>query len=114
MIGIIVYASFSVLINSSFKSVNVEIYTVAQTLAEDKLEEMLARDFAGLSAEAESAFSGDLNAYTYQVVTNYVTAETLDAPTTEATDYRRIQVMIRHPKMVNPVTLEAIKADYDS
>ncbi len=115
VIGIVVYAVFSIFISSGFKSVNVEIYTVAQTLAEGKLEELLAHTFSGVSAEGETPYSGDLANYTYQVATDYVSPEALDVPiaTTESTGYRMIQVMIRHPRLNGPVTLETVKADYE-
>jgi prepilin-type N-terminal cleavage/methylation domain-containing protein len=119
VIGIIIYAVFSIFITSGFRSVNIEIYTVAQTLAEGKLEEMMARDFTTRVTTGETSFpAGDLGNYSYEVVGKYVTPEALDAPVADEMDdppysYKKIQVMIRHPKLIHPVTLESIRADYE-
>ena len=45
IIAVVMYAAIAVFITSGAKGVNVEIFTVAQSLAEDKLEEAMVHDF---------------------------------------------------------------------
>lgn len=112
VIGIIMYAAIAIFITSSVKGVSVEVFTVAQSLAEGKLEETMAQDFGDISDEAETNFSGDLDDFSYEIVVNYVSAEALDAPVGYVTDYKKIDVMIRHSLLGNPTTLKSLRADY--
>jgi prepilin-type N-terminal cleavage/methylation domain-containing protein len=110
--GIIIYAVLAIYITSGFKGINVEIYTVAQMLAEDKLEEVMVKDFANVTSASQTNFSGDLSNYSHQIVVNYVQGSNLNNPVGGPTEYKKIRVMIRHTKLTNPVTLESIRANY--
>jgi prepilin-type N-terminal cleavage/methylation domain-containing protein len=112
VIAIIMYAGIAIFITSGVKGVNVEVYTIAQTLAEDKLEEFLGRSFDLVSAEAETDFSSDLAEYSYEIIVAYVSSEALDQPVGGPTDYKRVRILIRHPQLANPTSLEVIKANY--
>lgn len=111
IIAVVMYASISIFITAGVKGVNVEIFTAAQTLAEDKLEEAMASDFADVTSEAQANFSGDLSEYSHQLTVNYVSVEALDAPVPAATDYKKIIVSIRHPQLAKPTSLECIRGN---
>jgi prepilin-type N-terminal cleavage/methylation domain-containing protein len=112
IIAIVIYAGIAIFITSGAKGANVEIFTVAQCLAEGKLEEAMAKDFADVASVAETSFSGDLGSYSWEILSSYVSGEALDTAVAGATDYKKIQVMIRHPKLGNPIQLESIRANY--
>jgi prepilin-type N-terminal cleavage/methylation domain-containing protein len=114
VIGILFYGVIAIFITSGFKGVNVEIYTVAQALAEGKLEEVMAQEFVANVAESETNYTGEvLDHYSYQVVQTYVTSTELNTPAGGPTDYKKISVLIRHDKLGNPVTMECIKTNFE-
>lgn len=112
ILAIIIYASIAIFINVGIKGVNVEVFTTAQSLAEDKVEEAMTRTFASLSDESETAFSDDLVNFTYEIIVDYVSGEALDVPVGSPTEYKKISVVIRHAQLGKPVSLEAVRADY--
>jgi prepilin-type N-terminal cleavage/methylation domain-containing protein len=112
VIGIVMYAAVAIFINAGFKGVNVDLYTTAQSLAEEKLEKILSRNFASVSSEALSNFSGDFASYSSQVVVSYVSSEALDTAVGSGTNFRKVTVIISHPQLTNPFSLEAIKVNY--
>ena len=112
VIAIVMYAAIAIFITSGAKGVNVEVFTVAQSLAEGKLEEAMARNFGDITLESETNFTGDLSSYSYEIVVDYVSAEALDTPVASVTEYKKIQVKIRHPKLGNPTQLESLRADF--
>lgn len=112
VIGIIMYSAIAVFITSGVKGLNVEVFTVAQSLAEGKLEEAMAQDFGNVTSESETGFPGDLSNYSYEVVVNYVSAEALDLPVGFETKYKKISVMVRHLQLGQPASLESLRADY--
>jgi len=112
VLGLVFYAVLSIFITSNVKSVNVEIFTVAQSLAEAKIEETMALSFLSVTNESSTAFSGELSNYSYEIVSDYVSTEALDLPVVYETDYKRVQVLIRHPQLDNPTTLETLVTNY--
>ncbi|MFC1540482.1 prepilin-type N-terminal cleavage/methylation domain-containing protein [Candidatus Margulisiibacteriota bacterium] len=112
VLGIVMYSLVTIFISSGFKGVNVERYTIGQTLAENKLEEAMVQDYGDVSDEAETAFGGDLSGYTYEIAMAYVSGEALDTPVGTDQGYKRVRVSIRHAQLTSPVILESIKADY--
>ena len=112
IIAIIMYAAIAIFVASGARGVNVEVFTVAQSLAEDKLEQAMAQDFDDATDEAEANFSGDLNQYSYEIVMDFVSGEALDTVVGSPTDYKRIRVSIRHDLLGAPTSLESIRADY--
>lgn len=97
IIAIILYSLITIFITSGARGTNVEIFTVAQALGEGKLEEIMAKDFDDVSAEAETSYTGDFDDFSYQVEMDFVSEEALDIPVGYTTDYKKIVVMIRHP-----------------
>ncbi|MBU0672071.1 MAG: type II secretion system GspH family protein [Candidatus Margulisbacteria bacterium] len=112
IIGIIMYAVMAIFITANVKGANVGIFAVAQSLGEGKMEEAMARDFGSLASEDQANFTGDLKPYSYKIVANYVSAAALDLPVTFVTDYKKIAVIVSHPQLGSPVTLESIRANY--
>jgi|GEM_PF-1453210 len=112
VLGILMYALISIFITAGFRGVNVDTFTVAQSLAENRLEEVSSRGFDSISSEAETSFGGDLDDYSHEVMVDYVTAEALNAATTLETDYKWIRVFIRHSQLTTPISLEGIKTNY--
>ena len=112
VIAIVMYAVIAIYITSGIRGVNVEVFTVAQSLAEGKLEESMAQTFEALSSVGQTGFSQDLSDYSYRIAVNYVSAEALDTPVASVTEYKKIQVKIRHPKLGNPTQLESLRADF--
>jgi prepilin-type N-terminal cleavage/methylation domain-containing protein len=112
VVAIVMYALIAVFVTSGFRGVNVEVFTVAQSLAEGKLEEISARNFAGITGESETNYTGDLSDFSYEVVIDYVASDDLDTPVGFETNYKRVRVQIRHPKLTNPAQFESIRAWY--
>lgn len=112
LIGIVVYSALAIFVTSGFRGMDVEVYTMAQLLAEDKLEEQMTRDFEWLSSEAQTTFSGDLSAYSYAVTVDYVSSEALDTVVGGTSDHKRVRVNIYHAQLGMPVSLESIRVNY--
>lgn len=112
VIAIVMYAVIAIFITSGVKGVNVDVFTVAQSLAEDKLEEATAQTFDDVTDEAQTNFSGELDDYSYEITVDYVSAEALDTVVASPTDYKKILIKIRHDQLASAVSLEAIRAKY--
>ena len=112
LISIIMYSSVQVFISSGAKGTNVEVFSIAQSLAENKLEENLSKSFTHISNEAQTAFLNQLSNYTYEILVNYVSKEALDMPVASTTKYKKIRVSIRHPSLSRPTSLESIRVNY--
>jgi prepilin-type N-terminal cleavage/methylation domain-containing protein len=112
IIGVVFYAAISIFVTEGVKGVNVDVFTVAQSLAEGSMEEMMSRDFSAVSSEAETSYSGELSGYSYQFMVNYVLPEELNTVVTVETDYKLIRIDVRHPKLDNPIYLRSIRANF--
>jgi type II secretory pathway pseudopilin PulG len=112
VVAIVMYAVIAIFITSGVKGVNVDVFTVAQSLAENKLEEAMAQTFDDVTDEAQTDFSGDLDDYSYEIAVVYVTSEALDTAVASPSAYKKIQVKIRHDQLAGAVSLEAIRANY--
>lgn len=78
-------------------SIETNVLTVANALAEGELEENLQLGFSGVSDVASTAFSEPFDDYSYQVTVHYVNASDLETsvdPT--VTDYRTVEVQVSH------------------
>ena len=112
VIAIVMYAVIAIFITSGVKGVNVDVFTVAQSLAEDKLEEATAQTFDDVTDEVQTNFSGELDDYSYEITVDYVSPEALDTVVAFPTDYKKVQIKIRHDQLASAVSLEAIRANY--
>lgn len=111
VLAVIMYSVIAIFITTGAKGVNAEVFSVAQSLAEDKLEEMMGKGFSAISSEAQTYFDGDLQEFSYEITVSYVSKEALDVPVGSATDYKKIQVRVNHSKLGNPASLEAVRAN---
>lgn len=111
VIAIIVYSFMAVFIGSSVKSVDVDVFLVAQSLAEEKAEETLAKSYSAITDEAQTNFPGELNSYSYAIAVANVSAEALDTIVGYDSGYKKIWTMIGHAQLTGPVTLEALKVN---
>lgn len=113
VIAIIMYSVIAVFITAGVRGVNVEVFTVAQSLAEGKMEEMMALQYAAIQP-TEADFDVDLSAYHYQVEVDFVPPDDFDRepPLGEDQGYKRITVIITHPKLEAGITLQSVRADY--
>jgi len=112
VIAIVMYALIAIFINTGFKGADIDAFTVAQSLAEGKIEESMAKSFGSISSEVETSFSADLSNYTYEIVVNYVSPEALDVPAGSITDYKKVTILIRHPQLQGVASLESIRTVY--
>lgn len=112
VIGIVMSAALAIFINAGFQSVNVDVYTTAQTLAEYKMEQAMSHDFADVNSEAVANFSGDFSLYSSQVIVDFVSSGVLDTVSGTTTNFKRIVVKISHPQITTPYSLEAVRVNY--
>jgi Tfp pilus assembly protein PilV len=86
--------------------------SVATTLCEGKMEEMMATcSFDTISNISSTAFNSPFDAYTYQVTWFYVDFSNLNTDAGGSTDYKNVQVSVDHG-CIEPVTMTTILADY--
>lgn len=112
VIGIFMYAGMDVLINSGKSSVTTDSIVVAQSLAEEKMEEIMSKPYALVSSEASTPFTGGFSSYVSSVNVDWVSDSDLDASTGSNTGYKRIRVSVSAPLLSAPVMLESIRTDY--
>ncbi|OGC24388.1 hypothetical protein A2291_02560 [candidate division WOR-1 bacterium RIFOXYB2_FULL_42_35] len=112
VIAVFVYGAIAIFITAGVKGSSLDTFAVAQSLAEGKLEEVMAQSFTVLTDEAQVSYSGDLSAYSSSVNVDYVAASDLDTVVTGPTGYKRIQVNIGHPDLSNLIQLQSIRSDY--
>ncbi|MFA6169233.1 MAG: prepilin-type N-terminal cleavage/methylation domain-containing protein [Candidatus Margulisiibacteriota bacterium] len=112
LLAIVMYSLISIYITTGLKGSSIEIYVVAQTLAEGKMEECLIRSFDLLIDQAQTNYSGDLSQYSSQITITYVASSDLNSNVAGPTDYKRVAVFIRHPKLGDPVEFDSIRSNY--
>ena len=112
LIAIVMYSAIAIYITAGARSVNVEKFSVAQSLAEGKLEQVMARSFNAVTSEAVTAYTGDFAGYSYDVTTNYVTRDALDQAWASSTDYKKIRVRVWNTQLTGPVSLESLRTNY--
>lgn len=111
VIAIVMYNAIAVFIAANTKSFNIDAFTVAQSLANGKMEEIMARPFSLLTSEASQSSSGALAAFSREATVSFVSAEALNTPVAYGTDYKKITVKIFHPLLTSPLTLESIRSN---
>lgn len=111
LISIVMYAAIAIYITSGSRGVDMEKFSVGQSLAEGKLEQVMARPFAAITNEASTAFTGDFAGFSSEVVVNYVSGEALNT-IVASSEYKKISVRVRNYKLSGLVSLESIRANY--
>lgn len=112
IITAVIYSALALLVNSGLKSVNVDVFVAAQSLAEGKMEKLMGRAFETVSDEGAVAFTGELSGFSARVFVDYVSGEALSVPVLSATGYKKIIVEISQAKLSSPLTLESIRGNY--
>jgi len=103
-VGVVVF------VNSSKLTKKAETLTIAQSLAQGKVEECLVKNFADISGETKTAFSGEFNDYNYEVIVVFVTGEALDVAV-PSSDYKKITVKVHNNKLQSPIQFDTIKVN---
>ena len=91
------------------------VLTIANFLAEEKMEEVLTLGYAGVTSVAATNFPSPFNSYTFEVAVHYVQPPDLDTsvdPT--VTDYKNVEVKVVKP-MPNynaTVTMSSLLTNY--
>ena len=112
IIGIFLTAGIGVFVNSGKTSSVTQNITVAQSLAEGHMEQVMANSYTNITSEAVTAFTGNLSQFSYQTVVNYVTQANLDTTSATDTGYKRIRVLISSTNLPSSVQIESIRASY--
>lgn len=112
LVGIFMSAGMSIFIETGKNTSNVEIIIIGQSLAEEKIEILTAKNYSTVTDEAQTNFTGDFALFSCQTIVNYVMPANLDAISPSDAGYKRIRVQIRHPSITNFVQLETVKANF--
>jgi prepilin-type N-terminal cleavage/methylation domain-containing protein len=93
IIAIAFYVLIAIFVTILPRTARVETLDKKAYLAQEKIEECLARSFANTSNEAGS-FTGSFSSYQYQVVVTYVASTELNNPVGGPTDYKNVKVRV--------------------
>lgn len=92
-------------------SLETKVLTVATSLAEEKMEEILRLGYSGISNVGLNNFPKPFDDYNYEVIVHYVEASDLDTSVDPTeTDYKNIEVQVTHA--IQTVTLTSLLTDY--
>jgi len=94
IIAIAFYVLIAVFITLAPRTALVETLDKKTFLAQEKIEEYLARSFAQTSNEAAASFTGSLANYKYQVITTYVATSDLNAAVAGPTNLKNVKVRV--------------------
>jgi len=111
VVGICFISVMSLFTESLHKNVTNEIITVATSLAEGKMEEVISDGFSGISNDSGS-FSSPFSDYSYQVNWYYVNPDNLDVSVEGPTDYKNVKVIVSH-NLIGDITLTTLLSDYE-
>lgn len=108
IIGAAFYLLISVFIaltprTSTVESINKKVY-----LAQEKIEEYLARDFANVVSVEAAGFTGDFTDYSYQIVVNYVATNELNIPVAGPTNFKNVKVKVWGGPVDSAATVEIV------
>ncbi len=114
VIGIAFYGLMSVLSDITIKNTSGQEILKAGFLAEEVMEKILVKgkDFDTDIVDVSSQnFSSPFSGYSYVVDVEYVNPYDLNLSTSEATDYKRIEVTVTGDSAGFPIKLITIKAN---
>ncbi len=107
-IGTAFYLLIAVFINLAPRSVRVDNLNKKAHLAQEKIEEVLARPFSQVASIAPASFAGNFSNYEYRVVVNYVAAGDLNTPVAGPTAFKNVKVKVWGGTVDLPGTLEIV------
>jgi len=113
VIGMAIMAvAFSILMwvftNVTPRTAAVESLNKKAYLAQEKIEEFLARPFTLVTSQAATSFSGSFSDYQYQVVVNYVATSELNTPVAGPTPFKNVKVRVWGGKVDPAQTIEVV------
>jgi hypothetical protein len=76
------------------------------------MEQVMAKSYSAISAESQSAFTGNFSQFNYQTIIDYVTSANLDTTSGSDTGYKRIRVLISSTNLPYPVQIESVRSNY--
>lgn len=94
IIAIAFYTLISVFISILPRTAQVETLNKKSYLAQEKIEEFLARDFTAVTSVAATSFSGDFSSYRYQIDVSFVASTELNTPVPGPTNYKNVKVKV--------------------
>ncbi len=94
VIAISFYLLIAVLINLTPRTARVETITKKVYLAQEKMEEFLARGFAVAGNLGPSSFPGNFSNYQYQVIVTYVATNELNTAVGGPTPFKNVKVRV--------------------
>lgn len=110
LFGIMAYPAINILITANIRGQNLDALLAAGSLAEGKLEEVMAKSFANITNTAAASYSGDLSGYSAQVEVDNVEKTDLNTPVVAVTDYKKITVKIYNQR-VGTVEVSSIRSN---
>jgi prepilin-type N-terminal cleavage/methylation domain-containing protein len=94
IIGIAFYLLIAVFIALAPRTAQVETINKKVYLAQEKIEEYLARGFSGVASVGATSFPGNFSNYNYQIVVTYVTTSDLQTAVGGPTSFKNIKVRV--------------------
>jgi len=107
-IGTAFYLLISVFINLAPRSARVDNLNKKAHLAQEKIEEHLARPFSQVGSVAASSFAGSFSNFKYQVVVTYVATGDLNTPVAGPTAFKNVKVRVWGGTVDLPGTIEIV------
>jgi len=110
VLGIVLTPISILIVNVIGNNVRSQAWATAVALAEGEMERVTASRFSLVNDEASVSFSAPFNAYTKEIVVDYVAASALDTPVGGPTDYKRVQIKVSSA-IADTVTLTTLVAN---
>jgi prepilin-type N-terminal cleavage/methylation domain-containing protein len=76
------------------RTVTVEMINRKTYLAQEKMEEHLAKSFASVASVSATSFTSPSSAYTYQIIVTYVATSDLNTPVAGPTPFKNVKVRV--------------------
>lgn len=115
IITIAFYILIQVFINLTPRTATIEDLNKKTYLAQEKIEEFLARRFDQMSGEISGNFSGSFSNYNYKIVVTYVATSDLNTAVPGPTPFKNIKAKVwggpLHPETTIEIT--SLMATYE-
>ncbi|HTY13039.1 MAG TPA: type II secretion system protein [Candidatus Omnitrophota bacterium] len=107
IIGIAFYALIKVFIVLAPRDVDARSLSVGTHLINRRIEEVTMKSFSNVSSESAAAFPAPFNAYTGQIIVDYVTTADVNSVSASPTPYKRVKARVWGTKLptIEGVTL---------
>jgi prepilin-type N-terminal cleavage/methylation domain-containing protein len=108
IIGIAFYLLMAVFINLAPRTAVVETIGKKALLAQEKMEEYLARSFNQVASVGATSFSGSFSNYDYQIIVTYVATGDLNTAVAGPTKFKNVKVRVWGGPISNSGTIEVV------